>query len=151
MYVRTCVCTIYMYMYAYAICIDIRTYTCVNCAFGDCLTYLGLICKYIHTYNVHTIYMYTYTVYTFVGGNAACTRRLTMRCVYLHTCLAIPQTITWCKAYQNVVLNGKRPLKLHVLHLYAIVVTTSNKLVTEPRQACTYEPVISGLDWTGLD
>ena len=50
----------------------------------------------------------------------------------------ILQTIsTGCKAYHNLVLNGTGPLKL--LHLYgdfAIVVTTSNKLVAEPRQAC---------------
>ena len=61
---------------------------------------------------------------------------LTMSYVYLHTCLAILQTITWCKAYQNLVLNGTGPLKL--LHLYgnlAIVMTTSNKLVAEP---CNY-------------
>ena len=51
------------------------------------------------------------------------------------TCLhiAILQTINWVKAYHNLVLNGTGPLKL--LHLYgnfAIVVTTSNKLVAEP-------------------
>ena len=57
-----------------------------------------------------------------------------MRYVYLHTCLAILQTITGCKAYHYLVLNGTGPLKL--LHYLAIVVTTSNKLVAEPRQAC---------------
>ena len=44
--------------------------------------------------------------------------------VYLHTCLAIPQAITWCKAYQNLVLNGRGPLKL--LHLYGNFAITSN-------------------------
>ena len=62
---------------------------------------------------------------------------LTMSYVYLHTCLAILQTINWVQGIQNLVLNGTGPLKL--LHLYgnlAIVMTTSNKLVAEPRQAC---------------
>ena len=50
-------------------------------------------------------------------------------------------TITWCKAYYNLVLNSTGLLKL--LHLYgnlAMVVTTSNKLhvVADPRQACMY-------------
>ena len=64
---------------------------------------------------------------------------LTMSSVYLHTCLlySTNHKLGAIKAYQNLVLNGTGPLKL--LHLYgnlAIVMTTSNKLVAEPRQAC---------------
>ncbi len=49
----------------------------------------------------------------------------------------ILQTITLVQGISNLVLIGRGPLKL--LHLYgnlATVVTTSNKLVAEGRQAC---------------
>ena len=75
----TCTCTHMQYAYTY-----VRTYTCVNCAFGDCLTYLGLIRKYIHTYNVHTVYMYTYTIYTFVGGNGMYKKTYYEMCISPH-------------------------------------------------------------------
>ena len=56
---------------------------------------------------------------------------------HMPTCTCSYSTIHTL-AYQNLVLNGRGSLKL--LHLYgnlAIVVTTSDKLVAEPRQACT--------------
>ena len=58
-------------------------------------------------------------------------------CISPHMPIVFYKPSPGCKAYQSLVLNGTEPLKL--LHLYgnlAIVVTTSNKLVAEPRQAC---------------
>ena len=75
-----------------------------------------------------------------------------MRCVYLHTCLAILQTHNLggngCKAYQNLVLNGTGPLKL--LHLCTVTLT-----VAEPRQAClsafcNYNVYSPPLGWLAL-